>query len=183
MTHILLHTLIPQHYPILNHSLIQFIPHIPIRISMNVFTHIITHILLHILIRIPIRILTHILMHILTHILCRILIRVPIHTRVLTLSLSFNIILSLKPFFPYPFPYIRSIIIQRHILTQFVMPFLSHIPNPRPCRLDLMLVFLCSLVLRVRFVFLLHSATVSAAPAHDLSGLHHQCACASHVLI
>ena len=63
------------------------------------------------------------------------------------------------------------------------MPFLSHIPNPRPCRLDLMLVFLCSLVLRVRFVFLLHSATVSAAPAHDLSGLHHQCACASHVLI
>ena len=87
MTHILLHTLIPQHYPILNHSLIQFIPHIPIRTPIHIFTHIITYILPHILIRIPIRILTHILMPILTHILRWILIHVPIPTCVLTLSL------------------------------------------------------------------------------------------------
>ena len=79
--------------------------------------------------------------------------------------------------------HIRSIIIQQHIPTQFVTPFLSPIPIPRPCHLDLMLVSCFRLVLLVRLVFLLHSITVSATPSHGSSGLHHRCACASHILI
>jgi hypothetical protein len=71
--------------------------------------------------------------------------------------------------------HIRSIIIQQHIPTQFVTPFLSPIPIPRPCHLDLMLVSCFRLVLLVRLVFLLHSITVSATPSPGLSGLPHRC--------